>query len=901
MYILKTRLYKPILKPFYITRRLILDYLESRAVNTINLVIAAAGYGKSVTISQWLDHKNANYGWISLDPDCNDMRIFLDYLVCSFQNTHPESLQNFHELVNAKDLPSAKVISDLFINEILEFDEEFVLVLDDYHLINNPQIHLLISEILKFPSYKLKVFILSRKDPPLMISSLKAYDLVNEIRMSELKFDESELIELSEKTSEKPVNHEIAKTLVTATEGWIIALKLALQSIDKGLDPSIILSHISSENQTLAPFLMDEIIYPQSETVRDCLLKTSILSRFCEGLVISLCTDKNEEKIETVGSNTYLFTEITDKTLFVIPLDSEQIWFRFHHLFSEVLHKQLEKQYTREQIADLHVKASKWFERNGFYDEAIIHAVKANDLDFTNQIIENRMKYLFDNEQLSIMNRWLKIIPAETRDNYLAPTLIYAFLCDTNHDYLGLEKAINTANKILVKLTPENDQNYIKYGYYYALQSILFYKTGRIQESFISSANALKLLETENSLLKDAALLYHAFVLIANGRLSEADKLVIQAKASIQSNDQLGQARNSLVISHVSFLSGNLPRIQSALYPIIDFYNGKSYNSTRAMSYYYLGFVEYQWNQLKEAALLFDIIWEHRFSSMPRWILHHVYINLLTLKAQGEKTKMMDLLDMVHQYIDELGLPVYEQLLACIEVEFALSENDFEKVNSFQYKADFDHQIPYCFYYVPQFTRVKLKLKEGGFENFQNALTEIIDIVEYLRKTNNATLLIQALILQAVILKLQDNIKEALKCLSEAVKLAKPGGFLRVFVEMGKEIRDLFLLYKNENKEDSYVDKILNAFPSMSALMKNESDYEISINKYHPLIKRDDLTQQEIEILKLAAIGLQNKEIAEKLFLSPNSIKKYLYFIFKKLEVNKRSNAIEKAKHMNII
>lgn len=172
----------------------------------------------------------------------------------------------------------------------------------------------------------------------------------------------------------------------------------------------------------------------------------------------------------------------------------------------------------------MHKKASRWFESNGYFDEAIIHAINANDFDFANQVIENKKKYLFDNEQLSLMDRWLKMLPAETRDKYLAPNLIQAFLFDLNQDYLGMEESFNTANKVLMKLSSESDQNNVKQGYYYALQSILFYKTGRIKESLISSAHALELLETENSFLTDAALLYHAFVLVANGRLSELIK-----------------------------------------------------------------------------------------------------------------------------------------------------------------------------------------------------------------------------------------------------------------------------------------------------------------------------------------------------------------------------------------
>lgn len=900
MPVLLTRLYKPLIKEHYVTRSKILDYLDLHGDNSLTLVVAPAGYGKSVTISQWLERNGSKYGWISLDNDCNDLRVFVNYLVNGIQITYPSSLKNIQDLGNVMDLPAVKVISNLFINEITKLKEDFALVLDDYHLISNQQIHDLINEFLKYPTDKLKLFILSRRDPPLKLSSFKAYDQVNEIRMSELRFDENEVIDLSKMISSHPIDPDTASVLVAATEGWIIGLRLAIQSIIQGRELKVVLSNLGNEKLVVTQFLMDEIIHPQTEFIRECFFRASILSRFCEGLLREICSDDGIQDNLKDDPGKGFFEEITGKTLFIIPLDADNIWFRFHHLFGEILQKQMEKRYNPEQISAFHRKASQWLERNGYFSEAIEHAIKAGDFKLADQIIENQFKDLFDNEKLSLMDRWLKMFPAEAMNNFLAPNLILAFICDLNQDYSTMDEALNRAYKILSALSPDDNLNDSQWGYYYSLKTLLLYKTGKIQESQSSSALALKFLEGDNSLLRDSALLYNSFGLIAAGKWPEADQKVFQYRALIHSHDQLGLARNSLVVAYVSFFSGNLTRIYNVLSPVIEFYKDKSYNATRGMVYYYLGFVDYERNHLDESIRWFDTLWEHRFSSLARWILHHLYIKALALKAKGEKAELTDLMDNAHQYVDELGLPSMDQFLACIEVEMALYENDFDRIEQYDYKAYYDYLLPYCFYYVPQLTRVKLKIKKGGNRNFHEAQTELGDIIEYLRKTYNINLLIQALTLQALLFKLMGDVREALTSLSEALDLARPGGFIRVFVDMGKEIRDLILYHKNYS-DDPYIIEILEAFHRELPPVVSKSNHGKTIHKQLSIGNTEHLTTKEIEILKLLSEGYQNKEIADQLFHSLGTIKNYVYNIYHKLGARNRTNAISIARASGLL
>jgi len=899
MQVLKTRLYKPVLKPQYVIREKILEYLDLHVDNSLILAVAAAGFGKSVTISQWLDHRGSKYGWISLDNDCNDLRIFLDYLVSCIQITYPKSMGHFQGTTNAIELPSLRAISNLLINEIVNLDEEFVLVLDDYHLINNPQIHKLLTEILKFPSPNLKLVIISRKDPPLILSALRAYDDVSEVRMSELRFDNEEVISLADKLSAQTFRPETVAELVRATEGWIIGLKLAIQSISQGRDLTVVLSDLVNERQSISQFLMNEIMLPQTQNVRDCLYKASVLSRFCEDLLIAVCGD-NEIQDDQLNKHDF-FNEITKKTLFIISLDSDQIWFRFHHIFGEFLQNQLENRFSSKEISGLHTKASRWFESNGYIDEALQHAIKAGDIPFALQIIETQLTALLDNEKLSLLDRWLRLLPEEASDNYFTPNLIRAFLCESKHEVAGMEKALDKAFKLLPPFSLEDRQSKISRGYFFAVQSMFFYLTGRTKESLLASTTSLELLEKENGYLKDAALSYHVFALVATGKWFEANEKVTNYRQQIKPDDQLGLARNSIVSSLISFLSGNLPRIYDALYPIIDFYSGKSHMMAKGMLNNYLGFVYYQWNQLDAAIPILDNTWAHRYSGRTYWVVQSLFLQVLVHHAKGEYAELNTLFEEANQFADDNKLPALNPFIATIQLEIAIRDNALEQARQIFRKTESNYIRPLWHYHIPQLTRIKFRLFEGGKENFEFAYREINELLDFGRSTNNINVLIQTLTLMALLHIRTGQIQEALASLAEALSFARPGGFIRVFVDMGDDIRDLMINHKNNNADDHFVNSILDAFALEQAAKKQKTHQEQIITNNPSLEQKEILTAKEIEILKLIALGLKNKEIAEKQFLSLNSVKKYIYFIYEKLEVKNRVSAINLAKQMNLI
>ena len=294
--ILNTKLYKRDVKSTYVTRKKIIDYLENNRSNRLSLVVAATGYGKSVTISEWLDFTRAKYCWISLDEDFTDLRTFLEYLTFGVNEALPGSLPEFSKLLEAEETPPEKVITNTLINELDQIDEELVLVLDDYHFIKNQEIHNLINELIRYFPHKLRIVIISRIDPPLNLSTLKSFRQVNEIRMAELSFDESEFSALAKNLIGKAIDKEIANTLLEKTEGWVVGLHLALLAISNKNNTEKIFEEIKGDKHFFTEYLQNEVFLQIEEEYQEILLQASIFQRFSKNLLKSISENKTEKK-----------------------------------------------------------------------------------------------------------------------------------------------------------------------------------------------------------------------------------------------------------------------------------------------------------------------------------------------------------------------------------------------------------------------------------------------------------------------------------------------------------------------------------------------------------------------------------------------------------------------------
>ena len=386
--LLKTKLYCPPLSPGLIQRPRLSEYLELNFQRPQTLIAAPAGYGKSVLASSWVQSNAHPFAWISLDENDNDLRAFLAYLVAAIQMPFPDTLPDTALLLNAARLPAVPVLARTLVNELDLIPERFILVLDDYHHIDAAPIHEFLVELLRYPLENLHLLLLSRTDPPFDLLYLQSRQQMGALRAQALSFTKDETAAFLQEKMGMAVDEGVVKVMAEKTEGWITGLILMTLSVRDSARLVNLSSTLPGESQTL-DFLAAEALAHQPHDVQASLLKTSILNRFCAPLCEAICKSADDKETLSFGGEGFIHW-LTVSNLFVIPLDDHGQWFRYHHLFRELLQSQLENALETDQIEELHIRSSRWFAKNGLIDEAIQHALAAGDAVSAAEIIEQR-------------------------------------------------------------------------------------------------------------------------------------------------------------------------------------------------------------------------------------------------------------------------------------------------------------------------------------------------------------------------------------------------------------------------------------------------------------------------------------------------------------------------------
>jgi LuxR family maltose regulon positive regulatory protein len=291
-------------------------------------------------ISSWLEKCKCPYAWVSLNDDDNELHSFLNCIYLSILKIHPDALKNFSRIVEVSELPPLKIISETLINDLDNISGEFVFVLDDYHLIHNQQIHELIDLILKYPPQDLHMVVIARRDPAFDLSSLRAHSRMNELRMSDLCFSSKEIAILFKHLLGADLKDETVDHLVKKTEGWITGLCLASLTVTQPKDTNLILQNLEGDVHFIADFLVNDVLQKQPEEMQKLLLLTAVLNRFSADLIDSLEPDEKKDAKHRISGRVFI-NWLLKSNMFIISLDDKNKWFRYHHLFQEMMQSQL--------------------------------------------------------------------------------------------------------------------------------------------------------------------------------------------------------------------------------------------------------------------------------------------------------------------------------------------------------------------------------------------------------------------------------------------------------------------------------------------------------------------------------------------------------------------------------
>jgi LuxR family maltose regulon positive regulatory protein len=374
--ILRTKLHRPTLSPDLVPRSDLVARLDELRRRPLTLVSSAAGYGKSTLASLWLEAWDGPYAWLSLDDEENDLRNFINYLLAAIGNVFPGACDTTRSLLQASELAPVSVLSRHLVNDLDEIETPFILVLDDVHKIREKTVHDLVGALLSHPPQNLHLMLLTRRDPPLLTSTLRGRGQVNEIGSVDLHFTVAETRVFLENTLGLSVDEKTAVTIQESLEGWPAGMRLMSQSLKHSGDLDRLLAGLKGGFATIVGYLIEEVLSQQYPEMARLMAATATQDQFCAPLCDALLGLDAAPGTGEMNGDEFI-ARLQKDNLFLIALDTENRWFRYHHLFQQLLQDQLNQHWPPEEIAALHSRANAWFAENDIIDDAIKHALAA--------------------------------------------------------------------------------------------------------------------------------------------------------------------------------------------------------------------------------------------------------------------------------------------------------------------------------------------------------------------------------------------------------------------------------------------------------------------------------------------------------------------------------------------
>jgi len=882
--ILKTRLFKPPVSQNFTFRKSLINEMLRHHDKSVQMIIAAAGYGKSTLASQYLDNCNQTFCWLSLDIDSNDSKTVLTYLVEAIQTSIPKSMESTTQILSAIDLPSTKAIINCLINDLTEIKSELTITLDDYHVIKNKIVHSIFESLLTNLPPSIKILLISRIDPPLKLARLKAYNQLFELRMGNLKFSSNEILHLAKSSHQLDINIEEAKKIEIESEGWIIAVRLILNKIKNGNESNLSKRGLDKEKNVLVEYMLKELLESLSFNLQRCLMVSSLFRRFSIPLLCHVMSEFLKDVDRKQLENEML--AILENSMFVIPLDENRTWFRFHHIVIDFLNNNIVRFLSLEQQNIILNNASIFFNKDKSYEEAIEMAVKAENISFAIDIINDHKENLLYNDKEDILKRWLQIIPKVDIYNSIDALLIKAIIHDSHIEYDDLHLTLDRTHSLLNK-TKLNEESRIHWGGFYSIKSYFDYQKGDIENALIHAEKSLKFLDKHQIYLRDRAVLVKGLGLHMSNQPEEAKLFFKNFIHSISVSSTLTSMRVHGYFSLLKIYQANLKELEYSAKLIHDISVTFDSRFSQVMSNCFMAYSNYMQNKLQNVIPFVDAIEGMWYNGRPLWVVHTVIAKIMCQISLNNFKEAEETLNRLTDFLSSFENGNLTKWTWVIKTEIAVRKNDLKQAKEMAKMANFElHPIIFSFYFS-QLTEVKFLLLSGTQQDLQEAHHLLEKYLLIGEETNHRTFLIQAYLLMSVCQQKENNLDSALQYVQKAINLGRHSNYIRPFVDLGADIQVLIKKLSLTKKGDFYIKEILKAFlnDKNSSITKKLSE----VQTFYDV----NLTSKELKILNLIAKGYQNKEIANELHYSLGTVKSYIYKIYQRIDVKNRAQAIQ--------
>jgi len=901
--LLRTKLTRPRLPSDVIPRPRLLERISAGLGDSLTLLCAPAGYGKTTLLAQWLATVSRPVAWLSLDAADNDLAVFMYGFTTAVQNIEPDACQASANLLHIPQLPPLQEVITLLINDLADVPEDIIVVLDDYHLIQASEIHTLLVELIEHLPQHLHLVLSSRAEPPLPLTKWRAKGQLHDLDTADVRFTLEETHIFLARLLGNDLANETARALAERTEGWVTALRLAALSLRGTADRAAFLARFGhAPDRTMSEYLVEEVLADIAPTEQDVLLRLSLLEQFnATSGATTLGGTATPEQVQA------LLDEWERTNLFLVPLDDRQGWFRFRHLFRAVLQQRLQTHVSQEERDALHQRASGWYAGQGLVDEALHHALAAGDAPGAAQLVAAQFLPAFEQERLMQMESWLRLVPEEQIQN--SPGLLVArvWILQAHRQVADLPRVLTAAEQLLA--TSESSASDLDDRQSRLLRALIavwwsqfqFFYTGQTQASLVSALSALEWFPAGEQYVASFALMYLAFSRHATGQLDVA--LVELNKAlSDHSTHFTSTARLLFTLSFINLAAGKLHQVEQTARQLFNIAQKADLALSQNMAHWLFGVVAYERNDLNAAVYHYSTVIANRHLA-HFWVVREAQFGLaFAYQAQGFDTRAQeiarDLLEWVqnqHNMRDLTTAYAFCGQLALAQDEVEAAAQWLDLVGEQQVLG------PMMYFEDLPITRAWLLLTKGDQASVAEAQAHLTRLAQHVEAIHNTRKSIMVMALQAWTYELQGRTSDALAILERAIVLARPASFIRTFADVPALARLLQMLRKRtkarregDSNLDTYLQRILIAmYPGDAQAVSTEA-----------LLRREGLeplTERELQVLHLLDNGLTNKEIAHAMVVTPGTVKVHTNNLYRKLTVDNRRAAVSLAKALGLL